>query len=174
MVQMSIAKLALLALPLRNMALTSSDPEAAPVHVEDTKPRTARRNLFGPVDHQQLQQDFQQLLCMSVEEATRRWNFDFQRERPMQGATQWEELRCWDVPKFYHSCVVKGGCVGSRPELSVEERGPGSPAAGGYLEIKARETYRSRKPEKRSSAPDVLKQKQAAITGEWAPPRHTG
>lgn len=35
----------------------------------------ARRNLFGPVDHKQLQQDFQHMLHNSVKGAQQKWKF---------------------------------------------------------------------------------------------------
>ncbi|XP_075018629.1 cyclin-dependent kinase inhibitor 1-like [Calonectris borealis] len=66
----------------------------------------ARRNLFGPVDHEQLRQDFQHMLHNSVERAQQKWNFDFLRDRPVEGLLQWEELEGHKVPAFYHSCVV--------------------------------------------------------------------
>ncbi|XP_068809326.1 cyclin-dependent kinase inhibitor 1 isoform X1 [Struthio camelus] len=66
----------------------------------------ARRNLFGPVDHEQLQQDFQHMLHSSVEGAQQKWNFDFLRDVPAEGLLQWEELEGHQVPAFYHSCVV--------------------------------------------------------------------
>lgn len=123
-----------------------------------------RRNLFGPVDHQQLQQDFQRLLCMSVEVANKRWNFDFQRDRPGQGSIEWEELRCQDVPAFYRSCVVKAG-VG--PKAQVPDGGAADDSQmQEYLEITARETYRSCKAEKRLASSSTLKRRQATITGE--------
>ncbi|XP_041942183.1 cyclin-dependent kinase inhibitor 1D isoform X2 [Alosa alosa] len=91
---------------LMAMALSERDAE---VPMEETRGRCGvRRNLFGPVDHQQLEQEFQRLLCMTVDTATRRWDFDFLSDRPSPGSTlQWEELRCQDVPAFYHSRVVK-------------------------------------------------------------------
>ncbi|NXP51546.1 CDN1A inhibitor, partial [Heliornis fulica] len=76
----------------------------------ERKPRKtthARRNLFGPVDHEQLQQEFQQMLCNSVERAQQKWNFDFLQDMPAEGFLQWEELESHEVPTFYHSCVVE-------------------------------------------------------------------
>ncbi|NXH76584.1 CDN1A inhibitor, partial [Hydrobates tethys] len=67
----------------------------------------ARRNLFGPVDHEQLRQDFQHMLRNSVEEAQQKWNFNFLRDTPAEGLLQWEELEGHEVPGFYHSCVVR-------------------------------------------------------------------
>ncbi|NXQ83636.1 CDN1A inhibitor, partial [Nyctibius grandis] len=66
----------------------------------------ARRNLFGPVDHEQLQQDFQHMLRSSIEGAQQKWNFNFLWDTPVEGLLQWEELRGHEVPAFYHSCVV--------------------------------------------------------------------
>ncbi|XP_075617078.1 cyclin-dependent kinase inhibitor 1 isoform X1 [Balearica regulorum gibbericeps] len=66
----------------------------------------ARRNLFGPVDHEQLQRDFQHMLRNGIEGAQQKWNFDFLRDTPAEGLLQWEELEGHEVPAFYHSCVV--------------------------------------------------------------------
>ncbi|KAK4831778.1 hypothetical protein QYF61_019091 [Mycteria americana] len=66
----------------------------------------AQRNLFGPVDHEQLRQDFQHMLRNSIEGARQKWNFDFLRDTPVEGLLQWEELESHEVPAFYHSCVV--------------------------------------------------------------------
>ncbi|NXS69212.1 CDN1A inhibitor, partial [Pandion haliaetus] len=65
-----------------------------------------RRNLFGPVDHEQLRWDFQHMLRNSVEGAQQKWNFDFLQDMPAEGLLQWEELEGHKVPAFYHSCVV--------------------------------------------------------------------
>ncbi|XP_060759101.1 cyclin-dependent kinase inhibitor 1D [Neoarius graeffei] len=104
---------------------------------------TVRRNLFGPVDHQELQQDFHKLLYMNMEVAKQRWNFDFQSERPTPGSVEWEEIHCQDVPAFYHSCVVRMGK--RRPEVPI--------SAGGTL------AYGEAELEKRA-----VKYRQAAIT----------
>ncbi|NXX57588.1 CDN1A inhibitor, partial [Scopus umbretta] len=50
----------------------------------------AQRNLFGPIDHEQLRQDFQHMLHSSVEGAQQKWNFDFLRDMPVEGLLQWE------------------------------------------------------------------------------------
>ncbi|XP_077786944.1 uncharacterized protein LOC114596769 isoform X2 [Podarcis muralis] len=71
------------------------------------KTNHVRRNLFGPVDHSNLQQDIQRILCTSMEKAKQRWNFDFWQEVPTEGLLQWEELQGHDVPPFYHTCVVR-------------------------------------------------------------------
>ncbi|NXY76680.1 CDN1A inhibitor, partial [Glareola pratincola] len=72
------------------------------------KTTRAQRNLFGPIDDEQLCQDFQHMLCNSVEGAQQKWNFDFLQEVPAEGLLQWEELEDHKVPSFYHSCVLGG------------------------------------------------------------------
>uniref|UniRef100_A0A1A8BHB8 Cyclin-dependent kinase inhibitor domain-containing protein n=1 Tax=Nothobranchius kadleci TaxID=1051664 RepID=A0A1A8BHB8_NOTKA len=129
-----------------------------------------RRNLFGPVDHEQLQQDFQRLLHMTVEVASKRWGFDFQEDRPGEGADmEWVELECKDVPKFYRSRVVrpvvrktKGPRRMSSSSSSSSSSGEGSPISSSssgsgdeYLEVTTRGRYSIQRLEKR---------KQAAIT----------
>lgn len=112
------------------------------------KAGSVRRNLFGPVDHQQLQQDFQRLLCMSVEVANKRWNFNFQSEMPGEGSNiEWEELSCQDVPAFYRSCTVRPAPPAKRRTSSSSgERSPGSSSSSGsgdeYLEVTTRGCYR--------------------------------
>ncbi|NWX39474.1 CDN1A inhibitor, partial [Steatornis caripensis] len=48
------------------------------------------RNLFGPMDHQQLQNDFENLLRQHLAEAQQRWNFNFETETPLEGHFKWE------------------------------------------------------------------------------------
>lgn len=121
-----------------------------------------RRNLFGPVDHQRLQRDFRRLLCVNVEEAGRRWNFDFRRDRPGEGAgVQWVELRGQDVPAFYRSRSVRPA-VRSKRRLSTSS-GEGSPVSSSSsgsgdedLEVMTKSCYSIQRAQKR---------KQSAITG---------
>ncbi|MEQ2237822.1 hypothetical protein ILYODFUR_027032 [Ilyodon furcidens] len=111
-----------------------------------------RRNLFGPVDHQQLQQDFQQLLLMGVEVANKRWNFDFQKDVPGEGADiEWVEVGCQDVPAFYRTCLVRPRVVTRKIARSTslssseEDSSPVSSSSSGsgdeYLEVTTRECY---------------------------------
>ncbi|KFQ40916.1 Cyclin-dependent kinase inhibitor 1, partial [Mesitornis unicolor] len=48
------------------------------------------RNLFGPVEHQQLEEDLASLVRQHLEEAQQRWNFDFETETPLEGPFKWE------------------------------------------------------------------------------------
>lgn len=76
------------------------------MELKSKQPSHVRRNLFGPVDHDNLQQDLQRLLYVSMEKAKQRWNFDFVQEVPAEGLLKWEELQDHKVPTFYHACVV--------------------------------------------------------------------
>ncbi|KAK7896343.1 hypothetical protein WMY93_021668 [Mugilogobius chulae] len=109
-----------------------------------------RRNLFGPVDHQQLQQDFQRVLRMGVEVANKRWNFDFQRDEPGPGPVEWEELSFQEVPAFYRSCMVRPArSAAGTKRRSSSSSGEGSPVSSSsssseeeYIEVTTRECYR--------------------------------
>lgn len=131
-----------------------------------------RRNLFGPVDHQQLQRDFQRLLCMGVEAANQRWDFDFRNDVPREGSgVEWEELRCQDVPMFYRSGTVVKAKAQRRGSMSSSyssnstssssdsEGSPNSSSSSGsgeeYLEVTTRGRYRLKR---------LGKHKQSTIT----------
>ncbi|XP_058842318.1 cyclin-dependent kinase inhibitor 1D isoform X2 [Acipenser ruthenus] len=92
------------------------------------------RNLFGPVDHQQLQQDFQRLLWRSVEVAKQKWSFDFLSDSPVDGILEWEQLKCQEVPTFYRSCVVRNG-----QRLLREAQGTATKPGNAHLEDLTRE-----------------------------------
>lgn len=125
-----------------------------------------RRNLFGPVDHKQLQHDFERLLCMSVEVANKRWNFDFQSEKPgNESNVEWEELRCQDVPAFYRSCLLRPVPPPQAARRTSSSSGEGSPVSSSssgsgdeYLEVTTRGCYRLKWQGKR---------RQSTITGQF-------
>ncbi|KAF7253769.1 Cyclin-dependent kinase inhibitor 1 [Varanus komodoensis] len=50
------------------------------------------KNLFGSVNHEQLQKDFQSLMRTQLEEARQKWNFDFETETPLEGPYKWEKV----------------------------------------------------------------------------------
>nr|XP_057934519.1 cyclin-dependent kinase inhibitor 1D [Doryrhamphus excisus]XP_057934520.1 cyclin-dependent kinase inhibitor 1D [Doryrhamphus excisus] len=132
-----------------------------------------RRNLFGPVDHQQLRQDFQRLLHMSVEAANKRWNYDFRSDAPGSGSNvQWEELKCQDVPGFYRSCTMRPAVrfhVAKPPRrfsMSSGEESPVSSSSSGSgdecLEVTPRGYYRLQK-RKQSAITDFFKVKKRRL-----------
>ncbi|XP_063811743.1 cyclin-dependent kinase inhibitor 1-like [Pseudophryne corroboree] len=63
----------------------------------DRVSREVCRNLFGPVDHERLKMDYKAAISESVEEAKRRWNFDFVNEVPLEGEFKWEKVEFPDT-----------------------------------------------------------------------------
>ncbi len=131
-----------------------------------------RRNLFGPVDREQLQVEYQAALQKDLEEASSRWGFDFFSDKPLESSDfLWEGIPGANVPLLYRSCMLgqkqavgqrvaaaeavtpKGGRVG--PTRSGKENIPCSP------EKHARDLEKT--PEKRENT--GLKRKQTNITG---------
>lgn len=131
-------------------------------------PGPVRRNLFGPVDHSQLQQDFQALLAVGMDLAKVRWGFDFQSDRPAASSSaaadvEWEELRSEEVPAFYRGRTVRTAAAKqccSSPASSVGESSPrsyssissSSGSGDEYLELTTRRRYSVQLAEKRKQA----------------------
>lgn len=70
----------------------------------------ARRNLFGPVDKEQLQVEYQAALQKDLEEASSRWGFDFISDKPLESSDfQWEGIPGDKVPLLYRSCMLVRG-----------------------------------------------------------------
>lgn len=66
-----------------------------------------RRNLFGPVDREQLQVEYQAALRKDLEEASLRWGFDFVSDKPLESSDfQWEGIPGTKVPLLYRSCML--------------------------------------------------------------------
>ncbi|XP_037535451.1 cyclin-dependent kinase inhibitor 1 [Nematolebias whitei] len=80
-----------------------------------------RRNLFGPVDREQLQVEYRAALSQDLEEATKRWGFDFVSGKPLEsGDFQWEGVTDTRVPLLYRSCRLSvGQARGQRATRSV-------------------------------------------------------
>lgn len=65
-----------------------------------------RRNLFGPVDREQLRVEYHAALRRDLEEASQRWGFDFLSNKPLESsAFQWEGIPGTKVPLLYRSCL---------------------------------------------------------------------
>ncbi|XP_028261935.1 cyclin-dependent kinase inhibitor 1 isoform X2 [Parambassis ranga] len=74
----------------------------------------ARRNLFGPVDREQLQVEYQAALRKDLEEASQRWGFDFISDKPLESSDfQWEGVPGTRVPLLYRTCML-GQAEGQR------------------------------------------------------------
>ncbi|KAM7032809.1 cyclin-dependent kinase inhibitor 1 [Acridotheres tristis] len=77
------------------------------------------RNLFGPVDHEQLQHDFENQIRHQLEEAQQRWNFNFETETPLEGPFKWERiLEAEQPPQEVHSLVRAVTSSDSRSSLA--------------------------------------------------------
>ncbi|KAL1247222.1 hypothetical protein QQF64_022598 [Cirrhinus molitorella] len=59
------------------------------------------RNLFGPVDHDDLRRELSSKLREISERDQLRWNFNFSEGQPLDGDLKWEESRAEECPQFY-------------------------------------------------------------------------
>ncbi|XP_072308978.1 cyclin-dependent kinase inhibitor 1 [Eucyclogobius newberryi] len=67
-----------------------------------------RRNLFGPMDREQLQIEYQTALRKDLEEASIRWGFDFIRDKPLDNSDfKWEGIPGTKLPLLYRSCKLE-------------------------------------------------------------------
>ncbi len=78
------------------------------------------RNLFGPVDHDELSRELSSKLREISERDQLRWNFNFSKGQPLDGDLKWEESRAEDCPQFYKETTA----ASKRPfeDLSTTER----------------------------------------------------
>lgn len=66
------------------------------------------RNLFGPVDHDELSRDMKAKLQEISERDQQRWNFNFDTNTPLDGDYEWEEVPADKSPAFYQDSVQNG------------------------------------------------------------------
>ncbi|KAK3510184.1 hypothetical protein QTP70_026778 [Hemibagrus guttatus] len=66
------------------------------------------RNLFGPVDHEELDCEMKRRLQEISERDQSRWNFNFEENVPLPGNYEWEEIAVSTVPSFYKESVRNG------------------------------------------------------------------
>ncbi|KAF7662437.1 hypothetical protein LDENG_00236250 [Lucifuga dentata] len=66
------------------------------------------RNLFGPVDHDDLKQEMKDKLREISERDQQRWNFNFDANTPLDGNYEWEEIPMEKTPVFYQDSVQIG------------------------------------------------------------------
>lgn len=94
---------------------------------------SACRNLFGPVNHDELSRDLEKH-CRDLEEASqRKWNFDFQNHQPLEGRYEWQEVDKGSLPEFYYRPPrpPKGACKGPAAESQgVSGHRPAVPLLG--------------------------------------------
>lgn len=83
----------------------------------------ARRNLFGPVDRDQLRVEYQAALRKDLEEASTRWGFDFIADKPMKNSDfQWEVVPGTKVPLVYRSCMLDPQQPGKAAEATLKPK----------------------------------------------------
>uniref|UniRef100_A0A3P8S7I7 Cyclin-dependent kinase inhibitor 1C n=1 Tax=Amphiprion percula TaxID=161767 RepID=A0A3P8S7I7_AMPPE len=63
------------------------------------------RNLFGPVDHEELSREMKSKLREISERDQQRWNFNFEANTPLDGDYKWEEVPVDKTPVFYQDSV---------------------------------------------------------------------
>ena len=63
-----------------------------PDRLDITPSRALCRQLFGPIDHSQLQSDLNRELTKMNQEATTKWNFDFVNDKPLEGNYVWSRF----------------------------------------------------------------------------------
>lgn len=59
------------------------------------------RNLFGPVDHDELSREMKAKLREISERDQQRWNFNFETNTPLDGDYKWEEIPVDKTPAFF-------------------------------------------------------------------------
>ncbi|KAM9815762.1 cyclin-dependent kinase inhibitor 1B [Syngnathus typhle] len=65
------------------------------------------RNLFGPVDHDELSREMSVKLREISERDRQRWNFNFEANTPLDGDYEWVEVSSDSAPAFYQSSSVQ-------------------------------------------------------------------
>ncbi|XP_027011845.1 cyclin-dependent kinase inhibitor 1 isoform X1 [Tachysurus fulvidraco] len=84
---------------------------------------SARRCLFGAVDHEELRRDYTLLMRAELEDSSRRWNFNFTSDKPWVGGDfEWVGLPVAQVPFIYHECTVGAKCrpKGVEPQCDLK------------------------------------------------------
>ncbi|XP_055506008.1 cyclin-dependent kinase inhibitor 1Bb [Leucoraja erinacea] len=88
---------------MSNVRISNGSPslELMAAQITGNAKPSACRSLFGPIDHDGLNRDLQ-LKKQEIHEQDRgRWNYDFERDKPLDGNYKWEAVDREDVPNFY-------------------------------------------------------------------------
>jgi len=81
---------------------------------------TVCRNLFGPVDHEELKTEMKSKLREISERDQQRWNFNFEANAPLEGDYEWEEVSVEKTPVFFQDSVQNDRT--RVPETPVKKR----------------------------------------------------
>ncbi|CAL8244307.1 unnamed protein product [Lota lota] len=79
------------------------------------------RKLFGPVDHDQLSRDLNQLLDEMAEQDQRRWNFSFKTDEPLPGKYQWDTIPSDCSASFYQESTSEAGKDAVTEEINAQK-----------------------------------------------------
>ncbi|XP_041132718.1 cyclin-dependent kinase inhibitor 1C-like [Polyodon spathula] len=67
------------------------------------------RNLFGPIDHDELNREMKSKLREISERDQHRWNFNFETSTPLEGGQyEWKESEADATPGFYRESIQMG------------------------------------------------------------------
>lgn len=121
----------------------------------------ACRNLFGPVDHEQLQQDFEDKMKQQLEEAQQRWNFNFETETPLEGPFKWERILVAEQPAQQVHSLVRA-VISSDSRSSLAHRVPPKEHVGRICPEEAQQSSKVC----RAGSLQSLKRGQTTIKGE--------
>ncbi|XP_036312295.1 cyclin-dependent kinase inhibitor 1B isoform X2 [Pipistrellus kuhlii] len=114
---------------------------------------SACRNLFGPVDHEELTRDLEKH-CRDIEEASqRKWNFDFKNHKPLEGRYEWQEVDKGSLPEFYYRAPRPPKGAGKVPAQEGQD-GSGSRPAGPPVGPQANNAEDMHLAEPKAEAPD--------------------
>ncbi|XP_051976198.1 LOW QUALITY PROTEIN: uncharacterized protein cdkn1cb [Xyrauchen texanus] len=88
----------------------SSETRPEPTDILPLLKRTSTcRNLFGPVDHDELKRELRSKLREMSERDQLRWNFNFSDGQPLDGDLKWEGSPSEDCPALYRETAVSKG-----------------------------------------------------------------
>lgn len=85
------------------------------------------RNLFGPVDHEELSREMKDRLREISERDQQKWNFNFEANTPLVGDYEWEEVPVDKTPVFYQSSAQTARVP--VPATPVKQRPSSDPVA---------------------------------------------
>ncbi|XP_028815066.1 cyclin dependent kinase inhibitor 1Bb [Denticeps clupeoides] len=112
---------------MSNVRLSNGSPtlERMDARLSEHPKPSACRNLFGPVDHEELKRELKGHLREMEDASLARWNFDFKSHTPLPGGRyEWEAVDRSRVPPLYRAAPGPAGSDGR----GAEE--PQSPAGG--------------------------------------------
>ncbi|KAM5263796.1 cyclin-dependent kinase inhibitor 1B [Ctenodactylus gundi] len=120
---------------MSNVRVSNGSPSLERMDARQAEPPkpSACRNLFGPVNHEELTRDLEKH-CRDMEEASqRKWNFDFHNHKPLEGKYEWQEVEKGSLPEFYYRPPrpPKSACKGPQPDShDVNGNHPAVPLIG--------------------------------------------